>query len=600
MSKLRAIALANNASAILTWVWDEIIPDCLGFSIRRINIKTGKSVVISSRFVKFAGEQPGTEGDTDTHPIQGCKWIDGEAREGETYRWEIIPMCGTPGNLRPGKGVTTNEVTLGVDYGPFIRACFNRGHLVSSQKIAGLLPKGADGKPDPVALLEAINDPESEIAKFLGASLPAFVMQPYEEALRIAGHVCGLYYELSAPFMVDFLSEHKSIWSAVLSVAGKNDETNAFARERLHSEGADLTDRNLPSSSLGHNKSAVLKDRRGKSILWAVQSVNLTLTGFFTQANHALQIRSPEFAEVGADYFDRVLADCLETPLQSASLREANAEVMDPITLGDGTQVQAIFSPSTKERVKPKKVPGQRTFPLLDMGASTRRTKEILLGAKQGIYFLAFYPGAPSFLDVVTWLQKKRPKLFIRGAVSSAQALPRSQTDLVDDRFPDVQRLRFANLTQPDPSVPNQIALVSGRRKTPAIIAAAALDQGWQSWHSELLKLPDAHAIVHSKVIVVDPFGDDPYVIGAASDNLGLKAAICNDETMLTISQNRALVHAYFTHIMDVYSHFMWRYLLSTGRSTFTGVLEDGTGWQSKYIRGRTHDEYASWVDGQI
>lgn len=598
MSPLRAVALANNASVILVWVWKEEIPDCLGFSIRRIDSKTGKSVVLSSRFVKFKGEHSITEGDTSTHPIQGSKWVDGEAEEGGTYRWEIVPMCGKPGKLRPGKGVTTNEVTLGFDYGPFIRACFNRGHLVSSQKIARLLPQDADGKPDAAALVEAINDPESEIAKFLGASLPDFVKFPYEEAKRIAGHVLSLYYELSAPFMVDFLSDHKEVWSAVVSTAGKNDETNAAARARLHAEGADLTDRPLPSNSLGHNKSAVLRDRRNKAILWALQSVNLTPTGFFAQANHGIRIASPELAAHGADYFERVRADCAESPLQSEAFRASNAVVMEPITLGDGTQVQAVFSPSTQFRSKPKSNPGDRTFPLLDMAASTRRTKEILLNAKQGIYFLAFYPGAPSFLDVVTWLQKKKPDLFIRGAVSSAQALPKRQVELPNDSFPDVQRLRFAGPIQPGPTVPHQMTLFNSRSASPTIIAAAALEAGWEDWHRELLKLPNAHAVIHTKVIVVDPFGDDPYIIGAASDNLGLKAAIANDETMLVVRGNKRLAQAYFAHIMDVYSHFLWRYLVSTGRSTFSGELDETAGWQEKYLAGRTHREYESWVNG--
>lgn len=600
MKSLKAVALANNASVILVWIWDELIPDCLGFSIRRIDSNTGKSVVLSSRYVKFRGEQSNTEGDTSTHPIQGCKWIDGEAEEGGTYRWEIIPMRGKPGSLRPGNGVMTNEVTLGCDYGPFVRACFNRGHLVSSQKIANLLPKSTDGKPDPVALVEAINDPESKIARFLGASLPTFIKEPYEEAMRTGGHVRARYYELAAPFIVDFLSEHKDIWSMILANAGKNDETNAVSRQRLHDEGCDLTDRLLPSSSLGHDKSAVLSDRHGNPILWALGSVNLTSTGFFTQANGALQIRSPEFAAIGAAHHDRVLADCSADPMQSDELRAANAAVMDPITLPDGTVVQALFSPSTKIRSKPKTTPGQRTFPLLELAVSTRRTKEILLNAKQGIYFLAFYPGAPSFLDVVTWLQKKRPRLFIRGAVSSAQALPGSQVELSDDHFPDVQRLRFGGPIQPIASAPTEITMFNSRKKTPTIIAAAALESGWQDWHSELLKLPDAHAVIHTKVIVVDPFGDDPYVVGAASDNLGMKAGILNDDTMLAISQNRRLVQAYFTHIMDVYSHFMWRYLVKTGRSTFTGELDETTKWQQKYLSGRTHDEYASWVAGAV
>ncbi|MBA3994963.1 MAG: hypothetical protein C0469_15700 [Cyanobacteria bacterium DS2.3.42] len=606
MSALKAVALCNNAGVMIVWLWEELIPNCLGFSIRRIDKATGKKTVLNSRLVRFKGEEStATESDTDSHPIQGCKWFDG-VDEGATVQYEIVPRVGKPGNLKDGEAVLTNEVTLGFDYGPYVKACFNRGHLVSTQWVAEKLPKLADGKPDPAALIAAIEDPESEIAKLLGASLPTFTRLPYEDAKRIAGHVLALYYELSSPAMVQYLKDNKDVWSMVLGNAGKDDATNAEAREELHAIGADVTDRMLPSSNLPHNKSAVLVGPDGKPVSWMLQSANHTKTGYYTQANHGLYITSEPFAAVGVDYYDRTKADCDDVQSQSAAYRKANAAVMSPVDLGDGTEVQAIFSPSSEVRSKPKVEKGQRTFPLLEMAASTAKVKEVLLKAKQGVYFLAFYPGAPSFLDVATWLQKKKPHLYIRGAVSSAQALPKQQEGIEDDAFPDIQRLKTQGLTSLlDVSHPSEIAnpqtavaLFRPRKKTPAIIAAAALENGWEDWHAELLKLPDAHAIIHSKVIVVDPFGDDPWVLGAASDNLGLKAGIANDETMLAIRGNKRLAQAYFVHIMDVYSHFMWRYLLATGRSTFSGELSTTSTWQRKYLSGRTHDEYASWLEG--
>lgn len=606
MNTLKAVALANNAGVMIVWLWEELIPNCLGFSIRRIDVATGKKTVLNSRLVKFKGETTdATESDTDTHPIQGCKWFDG-VEEGSTVKYEVVPRIGKPGKLKDGTPVLTNEVTLGFDYGPFVKACFNRGHLVSTQWVAEKLPKLEDGSPDPEALIAAIRDPESEIAKLLGASLPTFVRMPFEDAKRIAGHVLALYYELSSPAFVQYLRENKDVWSMVLGNAGKDDATNAEARKALHEDGADVTDRMLPSSNLPHNKSAVLVGPDGKPVSWMLQSANPTPTGFYTQANHALYITSAALTEHGVDYYNRTKADCDDVQTQSAAYRKKNAAVMQPVDLGDGTEVQAIFSPSSEVRSKPKIEKGERTFPYLEMAASTAKVKEVLLKAKQGVYFLAFYPGSPSFLDVATWLQKKKPQLYIRGAVSSAQALPKQQEGLEDDTFPDIQRFRMQGLTGLlDASHPTEIsnphtavALFRPRKKTPAIIAAAALENGWEGWHKELLKLPDAHAIIHSKVIVVDPFGDEPVILGAASDNLGLKAGIANDETMLVIRGNKRLAQAYFVHIMDVYSHFMWRYLHATGRATFSGELSTVSSWQKKYLSGRAHDEYASWLDG--
>lgn len=609
MNNLRAVALSNNAAAVLVWVWDGMIPDCLGFSIDQIDKKTGERKTLNSRVVRFEGEEK-TDGlsTLDVHPIQGCKWTDGTAREGGTYQWEIFPMIGTPGNLKRGEGVLTNEVTLGVDYGPFIKACFNRGHLVSTQALANVLPKLADGSPDPEALVKAMEDPDSPIARWLGASLPEFVKLPFEEARKIGGHVYSLFYELSTPAFVEYLRQNEDLWSMVLGNSGDDDERNAPARKAFHDDGADITDRWVPKPGIAHNKSSVVTDRDGKPVKWMLQSVNPTPTGFYTQANHALMIDSPELAQVGMEYWSRTREDCAADPIQSEAYRAANARVMEPVTLGDGTQIQALFSPSTKERTKPKTPEDGRTFPLLDMAVSTAKVKEVLLGAKQGIYFVAFYPGFPSFLDVVTWMQYKRPELPIRGIVSSPQALPRprrkktSPTRGILDMggtFGATEETGLG-LTLPAGAIPGmlQVAAYQPRKKAPTIIAAGALEAGWQDWHKELLKLPDAHAITHSKVIVVDPFGDDPWVLGAASDNLGLKAAVSNDETTLAIRGNRALAIGYFVHCMDVYNHFIFRHLVASGKATFKGVLASDTSWQKKYLSGGRRKEYESMITG--
>ncbi len=635
---LRAVALSNNATAMLAWVWDGIIENCLGFSIERTDVETGVTTVLGSRHIKFKGETESTGTTTDEHPIQGCKWSDPGAEEGRSYYWTIYPMLGTPGNLKRGEGVKTNTAKLGVDYGPYVKACFNRGHLVSTQKLADLLPKLADGSPDPEALVKAINDPEHPIYKWLGSSLPQFVRLPYEEAKQIAGHVFALYYELSAPAFVEYLRANEDVWSMVLGNTGKDDITNKATRKALHEDGADVTDRMVGDNMIAHNKSAILATgdgkkkgpRKGKK--WLLQSVNPTPTGFCTQANHALYIDSPALADEGLAYYDRIKADSSEDPIQGDALRTANRNVMKPVDLGDGTKVQAIFSPSSEKREKPKLEEGGKSFDLLNYAVSTKRVKEILLRAKQGIYFVAFYPGAPSFLDVVTWLQYKHPGMPILGTVSSTQALPRpprkkgtgtKKSGTKAGISPQVQAAVPAGMTTltesglvvpaevaarstdsasdsaaPLIAVPQPVAVFQPRKKFPTIIAASALEQGWQEWHKELLKLPDAHAITHSKVIVVDPFGDDPWVLGAASDNLGLKAGCLNDETMLAIQGNRALTLAYWVHIMDVYNHFQWRYLVSTGQSTFKGELSDTPDWQRKYQWGKIRGQYLDIVEG--
>src|SRR5262249_62264664 len=66
------------------------------------------------------------------------------------------------------------------------------------------------------------------------------------------------------------------------------------------------------------------------------------------------------------------------------------------------------------------------------------------------------------------------------------------------------------------------------------VVLPAAIDQQFTFWRQELLKLPTAHAMVHSKVVVLDPYGQHPVVM-TGSHNMRPKASGVNDENFLII-----------------------------------------------------------------
>ena len=65
------------------------------------------------------------------------------------------------------------------------------------------------------------------------------------------------------------------------------------------------------------------------------------------------------------------------------------------------------------------------------------------------------------------------------------------------------------------------------------------------------------HAIIHSKVVVIDPFSDPIVITG--SHNFSRPASIANDENLLFIKGNKALAQRYAVNIMSTYQHFRWR-----------------------------------------
>jgi len=90
------------------------------------------------------------------------------------------------------------------------------------------------------------------------------------------------------------------------------------------------------------------------------------------------------------------------------------------------------------------------------------------------------------------------------------------------------------------------------------VVLPAAIDTRMTFWVRELKQLPRTHAMVHSKVVVVDPFGERPVVM-TGSHNLGPKASGVNDENFVIIEGDGALAAQYAARIMDIYNQYRWR-----------------------------------------
>jgi phosphatidylserine/phosphatidylglycerophosphate/cardiolipin synthase-like enzyme len=185
---------------------------------------------------------------------------------------------------------------------------------------------------------------------------------------------------------------------------------------------------------------------------------------------------------------------------------------------------------------------------------------EIIMGAKRAILFLLFKPGSPSVVQWAADAQAENPELFVRGAATDETA---------DTAFKNEIRLIHHGADVADGEV-----VEAGNVKNP-----------FGYWEKELLKAtPNAHAIIHDKIVVVDPFSDDCVVV-TGSHNLGYKASYCNDENLLIVRGNKALAAAYTAHVLDVYDHFRWRYFLGKKGDKAWNGLEKDDGWQDKYYK---------------
>jgi phosphatidylserine/phosphatidylglycerophosphate/cardiolipin synthase-like enzyme len=233
----------------------------------------------------------------------------------------------------------------------------------------------------------------------------------------------------------------------------------------------------------------------------------------------------------------------------------------------DGSRVSVWFSPNTKQQSKPAKKPREpRDF---------AKVSEAIMNAREAVLFLVFQPGSPSIIDRVADAQNNNPKLFVRGAATDPKAV-------------ENYRVALYHLSA---------------AKADTVVAASALNDQFAFWQKELKKAsPGAHAVIHDKVVVIDPFSDNCVVI-TGSHNLGYRASYSNDENLLIVRGHRRMAEMYVVHIMDIYDHYRWRYWLERNKGdkkTFFG-LETNDSWQDKYFLpdGAARNSLAVWFERQ-
>ncbi len=559
----KACAYSNNVTIWAGCLPDQELADFLGFRITRVNVATGERIVQRSHLGFEGDKNDNWEGQpSDVWPWQKPTFMDFDAVEGETYQYEFCPMVGKPGALtaREDLKALTNKVGLKSQFGN-ISLKFNRG-ILSTQWLARQLPKGADGAPDYTVLLEAIKTAGNAIRNRLAGGLIDQLTALIKRARTEGGRVHLALYELSDPELIACIVDGKDVVSLILSNTGPDDETNKPTREQLQAAGVDFQSRMLPGRHIGHNKSGVYVDASGTPRAILSGSTNWTPTGLCGQANNAIIVECVELAQIYFAYWQLLKASGNE---QGADLRKANATRKPECQLGDGT-VQVWFSPNTTEENKPQH--GAATPP--DMAELFHDMEN----AAEAFFFLTFFPGFPSMVSEAAYLEQKRPELIVRGAVSSPQALPRQQQGA-------------GQAATAEGTTTDGVALFHRNGQSPDIIAAEAIEQQMGPWVQELLKAgPDSHAIIHSKVIAIDPMDPAKCSFRTGSHQLGFKASYENDENLLTVRGNQEACLAMLVHILDVYEHYRFRWLLYIHESTFTGYLSSTPDWQAKYLPG--------------
>jgi phosphatidylserine/phosphatidylglycerophosphate/cardiolipin synthase-like enzyme len=570
-----AVAFSDNDVITTAWSYAKKPDGCMGFAVYRLDAN-GKETPLPSHAV-FPGFQIKAGQTTEEFPVQKFYWKDPYARlEAEktgkrSFRYKVVALEGKPGHLTPMNLpiIISNEVEISPAISAGTFAYFNRG-LISTQRVS----RAFKGDPTKAKLLPTIADSKSALRASLSGDMVEALIGFLDRA-KTSGKIYAALYELGDEELVKKLEGLKKRLYIVLSnsavtdkVTKKKSDGNQDARDRLEKTAAEKHDRIMPSNHIGHNKFLVYVDQNAKPRAVLFGSTNWTSTGLCAQTNNTVVIEDDALAKRYLNYWKQLAADTkaakgIPKSLQGKDLRAWDG-TSQSLTFGDGSSCQSWFSPNTaaarNSKTKSEKCPG-------DMNDII----EHINNAKHAILFLVFYPGKPSIANWSAVAARKNKDLFVRGCVTNKSASEAFYYEL-------------KGMTPPKK--------VKGEKKPvlqdPRVFGAEAFDgkiipEGWQK---EILNA--GFAIIHDKILVIDPFSDQ-CVVATGSHNLGYKASYDNDENLMIIQGNKSLATAYATHILDVYDHFSFRYWAKRFRVKKYPLETIPDKWLAKYFDADGH-----------
>jgi phosphatidylserine/phosphatidylglycerophosphate/cardiolipin synthase-like enzyme len=562
MAIKRIHAFANCDEATIVWQTEALIPGCRGFALeRQIRGKTQTSFLPT--WVGFKGQkhQDGESRPSTEWPIQRYMWSDYLVQFGQQVRYRAIPMIGSAGSLEKAPEVEWSDwtpwETIGTGQAANIEAYFNRG-IVPSQWLARQ-------HPTKKSLQQDLDTKGSRNRDFLSGELRKALLRLLAQAKEDGVEIYAALYELNDPELIEALKAiggkcNLVLGSGAYKPANKKkgtpavpDENEEVRKDLQQNSSVNVHDRLVKSPHFAHNKFVVCCDKKGTPASVWTGSTNWTMTGLCTQVNNGILIPSPKLA--GA-YRTRWV-----------ELKDAGANY--PATLAAAGSVPA------RDKVAGATITAWNTpvSKLVDLEDAKKRIE----AAAAGVIFLMFNPGPKNTL-LNTILALDTEKLFIHGVVN---------------QDPGGKKAPLINLTHKGTQLPS--------KRFSAILPASL--QNSRSWFDK--EFTFNRVMIHSKVVVIDPFGKKPVVM-TGSHNMGPKASGKNDDNILIIENAPGLASEYAVNILGVYGHFKWLFNQSLRKTKgekaskkaspqYDGNFDDDK-WQKRYAGGVNLRENEFWL----
>jgi phosphatidylserine/phosphatidylglycerophosphate/cardiolipin synthase-like enzyme len=563
----------NGDHACLVWMPTDgkPIPNCRGFAIRRVS--KGRERYLHG-FVGFSDADKFDPKNPWKFPVQRFMWWDYSVKPGDSVQYSVVPVAGLSkdklaldtNNASP----LTPPMTITGQCSAHLSTYFNKG-VVAAQWVSRAL--AAAPKNSKIKNLAA--QPGNPLRNALAGLLRPQILSLLADTRKNNGKIYAALYELNDPELIPALEAFGKDCNLILANGAfkgnsppDNDE-NAAVRAQLKTK-INVFDRMVRLGHFGHNKFVVFCDSGGKPQRVLTGSTNWTCSGLCTQANNGLIIDDPDVAADFLAAWKRIQAAGNDyTPALVAGNSAAKTFQVD------GGRVTPWFV----------KTPAAQDLEF---------ARKLINAAQEGILFLFFNPGIFQ-QDPAHWtllqniLERHNPE-------NKASYNP-------DLYFCGVVNQDIPQLTKPlDPAsaTPNPVTLFrNGVQPTVSlshdVLVPHNIKSQFHAWEQELLGASMVN--IHSKVIVLDPFGESPVVM-TGSHNLGFKASNANDDNLVIIEGNGPLAAAYAINIIAIYQTYRWSSHVEAHRKDprFWHGLVDNDQWQTGYLSGDKLNELKFWL----
>jgi phosphatidylserine/phosphatidylglycerophosphate/cardiolipin synthase-like enzyme len=520
-------AYANADDVLIAWQPDQWSDDWAGFQLERRNSATQQVTVVANRIPPQPGQGPVQQTGVSSaqSPIRRCIWTDhgAVATDGVSYRVTAMKDAANGGFALDAASASawTAPMIASGDAGGGLEAYFNRGTLMS--QIVSRFVKGDVTVASLQQFLTDLATPGFQARRYLAGDALHEILSFLRDADRRGSAIHAAIYEMNDRELVDALKPFGSRGHVLL---GNGGGTKSWVAEELTAAGLEVRHRDLShhgkSSPSVHNKFVVESDASGKNAGRTLTgSTNWTTSGLCTQLNNVLIIEDADIAGRYLDQWDKLVAAGDDMP---PSLKAGNSK---PTNHND---ISLYFAATD----------GEAEFkPVLDL----------IAGAKQGALFLMFMPGQSPLLGAL--LDRVRQNdIYVRGVVSTVTTSKNGDIGTVGGQV--------VKSGAPPQSFHDNVELPAGISEEDR--------PSWAETEFNVKQIHAAHlmAIVHSKVIVIDPFSADCAVI-TGSHNFSVSASQKNDENLVIVRGNTKLAQAYALHINGAYDHYSWRAYLASG-----------------------------------